>query len=194
VLKGLDLVEVFEDAGVSGGKPLERRTAGGRLLATARQEKAVVVCAKLDRLFRSVSDAAGIIDEFGKKGIQLVAIAEGFDMTSPYGVAMAQMASVFAQLERAMIRERTKNALSVKRGRGERISRHAPFGSDFTVEGKLIDNANEQGTITRMKAWRGAGVSYRGIADRLNQEGIAPKRGGRWVHMSVKGILARCAA
>jgi DNA invertase Pin-like site-specific DNA recombinase len=41
---------------------------------------------------------------------------------------MAQMANVFAELERAMIRERTRSAMSVKRSRGERISGHAPFG------------------------------------------------------------------
>jgi DNA invertase Pin-like site-specific DNA recombinase len=44
-------------------------------------------------------------------GIELVAIAEGFDMTNPYGRAMAQMASVFSELERAMIRERTRAAV-----------------------------------------------------------------------------------
>jgi len=43
-------------------------------------------------------------------------------MTNPYGRAMAQMASVFAELERAMIRERTRAAMKVKRGRKERIS------------------------------------------------------------------------
>jgi len=78
--------------------------------------------AKLDRLFRSVADAASIVADFDQKRIQLVAIAEGFDTTNPYGRAMAQMASVFAELERAMIRERTRNAMSVKRSRGERIS------------------------------------------------------------------------
>jgi hypothetical protein len=72
------------------------------------------------------ADAAKVIAEFDKRGIQLVAIAESFDMTSPYGRAMAQMASVFAELERAIIRERTRSAMSVKRSRGERISGHAP--------------------------------------------------------------------
>ena len=130
-MKGLHLAEVFEDPGVSAGKPLASRPAGSKLLAAAKKGKAVVVVAKLDRLFRSVADAANVIDEFDKRGIQLVAIAESFDMTSPYGRAMAQMASVFAELERAMIRERTRSAMSVKRKRGERISGHAPFGWDF---------------------------------------------------------------
>jgi DNA invertase Pin-like site-specific DNA recombinase len=91
-MKGLHLAEVFEDPAISAGKPLASRPAGSRLLAAAKKSKAVVVVAKLDRLFRSVADAANVIADFDKKGIQLVAIAEGFDMTNMYGRAMAQMA------------------------------------------------------------------------------------------------------
>ena len=59
--KGVDLAGLFEDPGVSGGKPLAIRPAGRRLLVEARTTKAVVVAFKLDRLFRSVSDAASTI-------------------------------------------------------------------------------------------------------------------------------------
>ena len=46
--------------------------------------KPVIVVAKFDRLFRSVADAAKSIVDFDRMGIELVAIAEGFDMTNPY--------------------------------------------------------------------------------------------------------------
>src|SRR6266849_4350780 len=193
-MKGLHLTTIFEDPGLSGGKPLGSRSAGGRLLAEARRTKPVVVVARLDRLFRSVADAAQTICEFDRHGIELVAICEGFDMTNPYGRAMAQMASVFAELERAMIRERTRSAMSVKRSRGERISGHAPFGWDFGVGGRLVANAREQKVIARMRRLRAEGLSYRGIAVRLDDEGILPKRGKRWIHTTVKSILARNAA
>src|SRR5262245_37216611 len=193
-MKGLDLAQVFQDPGISGGKPLASRPAGSQLLAAAKKSKALVVVAKLDRLFRSVADAASVIAEFDKKGIQLVAIAEAFDMSSPYGRAMAQMASVFAELERAMIRERTRSAMSVKRSRGERISGHAPFGWDFGRGGRLVQNAREQKIIARMRRLRAEGLSYRGIAVRLDNEGIRPKRGKRWIHTTVKSILTRNAA
>jgi hypothetical protein len=49
---------IFEDPGLSGGKPLGSRSAGGRLLAKARRTKSVLVVARLDRLFRSVADGA----------------------------------------------------------------------------------------------------------------------------------------
>jgi DNA invertase Pin-like site-specific DNA recombinase len=193
-MKGLHLAENFEDPAISAGKPLASRPAGSRLLAAAKKSKAVVVVAKLDRLFRSVADAANVIDEFDKRGIQLVAIAENFDMTSPYGRAMAQMASVFAELERAMIRERTRSAMSVKRSRGERISGHAPYGWDFGRGGLLVENASEQKIIARMRCMQAEGMSFRGIAVRLDEEGIRPKRGKHWIHTTVKSILMRPAA
>jgi DNA invertase Pin-like site-specific DNA recombinase len=154
----------------------------------------VVVVARLDRLFRSVADAASVIADFDKKGIELVAIAEGFDMTNPYGRAMAQMASVFDELERTMIRERTHGAMSVKRSRGERISGHAPFGWDFGLDGRLVPNAREQKVIDRMRQLRAEGLSCRGIAARLDGEGILPKRGRRWIHTTVKSVLTRNVA
>src|SRR5207237_5800541 len=93
-----------------------------------KKNKPVLIVAKFDRLFRSVADAAQTIVDFEKRGIELAAIAEGFDMTNPFGRAMAQIASVFAELERAMTRERTKAAMNVKRARNERISHHVPYG------------------------------------------------------------------
>ncbi|MFO0969295.1 MAG: recombinase family protein [Gemmataceae bacterium] len=173
------------------GKPLASRAAGAVLLARARKEKPVVVVAKFDRLFRSVADAAATIADFDRKGIELVAIAEGFDMTNPYGRAMAQMASVFAELERAMIRERTKAALKVKRTRGERISRYVPFGWTFGAERRLVENAEEQEAIALMRRLREEGMSYRTIAAELQRRGILPKRGAQWIHTTVKGILSR---
>jgi len=193
-LKGLRLAEVFADPGISGGKPLASRPAGSQLLAAANKSKVLVIVAKLDRLFRSVADAASVIADFDKKGIQLVSIGESFDMSSAYGRAMAQMASVFAELERAMIRERTRSAMNVKRSRGERISGYAPFGWDFGRGGRLLPNAREQKVIARVRQLRAEGLSYRGIAKRLDGERIRPKRGRRWVHTAVKSVLKRNAS
>src|SRR5579862_1814659 len=170
-LKGLHLAEILEDPGVSGGKPLSSRPAGARLLALARKTKPVVVVAKFDRLFRSVADAAQTIADFDRRDIELVAIAEGFDMTNPYGRAMAQMASVFAELERAMIRERTKAAMNVKRGRNERMSHNVPFGWDEGDAGMLLWNDQEQRAIAWMKESQRDGKSLRQIAAMLNDRG-----------------------
>jgi DNA invertase Pin-like site-specific DNA recombinase len=90
-----------------------------------------------------------------------------------------------------MIRERTRAALDVKRGRHERISRHAPYGWDFGPDGMLVENPKQQRGLGRIKALHAEGKSLRDIADLLNREGVAPQRGGRWSHSSVVRILGR---
>jgi DNA invertase Pin-like site-specific DNA recombinase len=99
-------------------------------------------------------------------------------MTNPYGRAMAQMASVFAELERAMIRERTRAAMKVKRGRGERISGHEPFGWDFGRHGKLVENRREQKALAWIRQLHGQGKSLREIAEVRNGRRIKPSRAG----------------
>jgi DNA invertase Pin-like site-specific DNA recombinase len=101
---------------------------------------------------------------------------------------------VFAEPERAMIWERTRCAMSVKRSRGERISGHAPYGWDFGRGGRLVENASEQKIMARMRCMQAEGMSYRGIAVRLDEEGVLPKRGKRWKHTTVESILTRSAA
>ena len=91
-MKGLHLVEVFEDPGISGGKPLASRPAGSQLLAAANKTKAFVIVAKLDRLFRSVADAANVIADIEKKGIRLIAMRTDI-LPNPAGVGFAPIVS-----------------------------------------------------------------------------------------------------
>ena len=92
-----------------------------------------------------------------------------------------------------MIRERTRTAMSVKRGRGKRISGHAPFGWEFGRDGRLVRNAREQKVIAHVRRLRAKVLSYRGIATHLDREGVRPKRGRRWAHTTVKSMLTRNA-
>lgn len=192
-MHGLRLDHSYEDLGVSGSKPLGERPAGQQMLATIKRRPALIIAAKLDRLFRSVADAATTITDFGKRDIELVCIAEGFDMSSPVGRAMTQMAAVFAELERSMIGERTKAALGVLRKRHMRISRHTPYGRNLEDNGHLSSNAQEGEVIKRMVTMRREGLTYRAIAAELNAGGVPPKRGAQWIHTSVRSILNRAA-
>jgi DNA invertase Pin-like site-specific DNA recombinase len=181
----------YVDEGVSGSVPLAKRAGGGALLKAARPGDKILV-AKLDRLFRSVADAAVTLADWAKGEIQLVALAENLDMGSPYGRALAHMASVFAELERELIRDRTKSALRAKKDRGE-VCGAVPYGWD-AMAGKLVENAAEQAVIAEMKAWRGQGLTTRAIAERLNQLGVPAKRGGRWYGSAVASVLGRSGA
>jgi DNA invertase Pin-like site-specific DNA recombinase len=96
---------------------------------------------------------------------------------------------VFAELERAMIRERTRAALELKRRRNERTGA-LPYGFNV-ADGKLIENAAEQAVLRQIKLDHAAGVPLRAIAKKLNLAGLPAKRGGSWRSSSVASVLGR---
>ena len=101
--------------------------------------------------------------------------------------------SGFAELERAMICERTQAAMNYKRSKGERISNRIPYGHDLDSDGKtLVNNDREQRAISVMRRMRDMGASYQRIADRLTAHCIKTKTGNhRWSQQAVQRILKR---
>jgi hypothetical protein len=86
-----------------------------------------------------------------------------------------------------MISERTTAALSFKRAHGQ-VYNHVPFG--FNAEdGALVRSTAEQAVIARMATLRAEGMSYRRIADVLNNDGVRGKQGGVWGQQTVKNVL-----
>jgi DNA invertase Pin-like site-specific DNA recombinase len=111
----------------SGGKA--ERPELKRLLDQLRQDDVLVVC-KLDRLSRSVRDLLLFLDKLNGVGAKFRSLSENLDTTSPAGRAMTQMIAVFAELERGMIRERTKAGLEEARRNG----RHGGRPFKLTIE------------------------------------------------------------
>lgn len=72
----------------------------------------VLMVARLDRLTRSIGHFAQLMDFAKSEGWEIVCLDPAVDMTTPYGRAMAGMAAVFAQLERELISQRTREALA----------------------------------------------------------------------------------
>ena len=205
-MRGMELIEVFDDAGVSGGKPLEDRPAGSKVLEAVRKNKVKhVVVMKLDRAFRDAADCLNVTRDWDKQGVSFHILDMGgtsIDTSTAMGRMFLTMAAGFAELERNLIKERTKAALGVKRSRGERISRYAPFGSDFGPDSRngndttvLVDNSQELATVQDMRAMRSSGWTLREIAEELEFRGIKTKKGNeKWSHRSVDAILKRQAA
>jgi DNA invertase Pin-like site-specific DNA recombinase len=88
----------------------------------AKQASALVV-AKLDRLSRSMLDFTALMGTAQKQSWALVALDCAVDTSTPTGEAMANMLATFAQFERRLISQRTKEALAVKRAQGVRLGR-----------------------------------------------------------------------
>lgn len=171
--RGWRLLRIEED--VQSGKSLRRRDGLRKALnALDRGEATGLVVAKLDRLSRSLADFAAIVEQSRKKGWEVIVLDLNVDTTTPTGEAMASMLAVFAQWERRMIGQRTKEALAVKRAQGVQLGRP-----------RAIDPA----TRREVKKMRSMGLSFAAIADRLNTDGVPTAHGGaQWYPATVRNV------
>lgn len=99
---------IYEDEGFSGSNT--KRPEFQRMMKDAEDNKInIIICYRLDRISRNISDFANLIETLNRDNIGFVSIREQFDTTTPMGRAMMYIASVFSQLERETIAERIKD-------------------------------------------------------------------------------------
>lgn len=192
---GAELVATFEDRGVSGGAALDARPGMlAALDALADHGAGVLLVAKRDRLARDPMIAAMVEAAAERSGAHVVSAAgEGTDGADPTSILMRRIVDAFAEYERLIIRARTKSALAVKSGRGERVGQ-VPFGARLAADGVHLEaNPAELRVLELVRELRAEGLSIRAIADRLDADGV-PARGGRWHPTTVARLLDRVAA
>lgn len=99
---------IYEDEGFSGGNT--KRPQFQKMLKDAKDKKFnMIICYRLDRISRNVSDFSTLIKDLNRYSVDFVSIREQFDTTTPMGRAMMYIASVFSQLERETIAERIRD-------------------------------------------------------------------------------------
>lgn len=140
--RGWQVVEILVDPGFSGSN-LDR--PGIQTLISHIKEYDMVLVYKLDRLSRSQKDTLYLIEEvFLPNGVDFVSINESFDTSTPFGRAMIGILSVFAQLEREQIKERTSMGRIARFREGKRVGSRPPIGYDYDPEaGILVPNEYE---------------------------------------------------
>lgn len=111
----------YTDHGVSGAK--KDRPGLTALLADAYAEREAghevsIVVYRLDRLGRSTLHIAELLADLTERGIYIESIADGLNSSTPMGRAMLQMASIFAEMERSIIAERTIAGLAAAKAKG----------------------------------------------------------------------------
>lgn len=147
------IVKIFEDAGISGAKDRSGRPGLDALLkSVTRKEIDLVAAWSVDRIGRSLQDLVHFLSDLHSKGVDLYLHQQGLDTTTPSGKAMFQMLGVFAEFERAIIRERI--SVGLRRARAE--------GKHF---GRPRVSAETEVTIRKL---RKSGLGMRKIATSLN--------------------------
>lgn len=134
-----------------------------------------LVVAKLDRLSRSLQDFAALMERGRKSEWALVALDIGIDTTTPQGEMVANVMATFAQFERRLIGERTREALAAKRSQGIRLGRPPVL---------------PQSVRERVRLAREQGKTFNHIANDLNEEGVPTAHGGRrWWPATVRAAV-----
>ncbi len=175
--RGWLLVDVIKE--VQSGAKLNRPALATALARMKAHEADALVVVKLDRLSRSVHDASGLFIRAEKEKWKLVALDTPVDTTTPMGEAFVSIAAVFAQLERQLIAQRTKEGLAVKKTQGVRLGRRPSIPEPVRQ---------------RIVALRDSGLSLRAIVRVLNDEGVPTAQGGReWYLGTVANVLKSLA-
>jgi site-specific DNA recombinase len=192
--QGLDLHAFFIDEGLSGGLSFDKRP--GILNAIANLNKGdVLVVAKRDRLSRGDVLAMAMIEaSVVRKGARIVsASGEGTENEDPSSILMRRMVDAFGEYERLIIKSRTKAALQTKKAKGQRVG-HVPFGHRLAQDGIHLEiDELEQEILQQLRDLRRDGLSYREIAQEMNNKKAFNRGGKNWSHVSVYNMILRVA-
>jgi site-specific DNA recombinase len=128
------LPERYDDAGFTGGNM--ERPALQRLLADIQGGKIdCVVCYKVDRLSRSLLDFAKMMETFEKHGVSFVSITQQFNSATSMGRLVLNVILSFAQFEREIIAERTRDKMAATRRKGKWSGGTPLLGYDLDPRG-----------------------------------------------------------
>jgi DNA invertase Pin-like site-specific DNA recombinase len=153
---GWEVVAVFEDAGISGAKGRDQRPGFAAMMkAVARREFDMVAAWSVDRLGRSLTDLLEFLKDLHAKRVDLFLHQQGLDTSTPSGRAMFQMMGVFAEFERAMIRERVLAGIARARSEGRALGR------------KRLEET-DAAKVAAIRRARAKGLGLRRIATDLN--------------------------
>ena len=189
---GWEIVQVYEDAGVSGAK--KNRPALDAMLADAHEGKFQrAVFLKIDRFARNLRDLLNISYRLREFEVGIASVQEGFDTSTPAGRVYFHLLGAIAELERDTIAERTSmGRRAAARDNGHYLAGTPPYGYDCDPDTvKLVVNEEEADVIRRIYGMHTRdGLSYMKIAQMLTSEGV-PTRGrrGTWHLTQVSRIL-----
>ncbi len=172
------LPEQYSDAGISGATV--HRPSLQRLLRDIEDGTVnVVVVYKYDRLSRSMLDFLKLLDFFKRHGVSFVSVSQRFDTSTPVGEMTLNMLLSFAQFERQMIAERTRDKVRAARRRGRWTGGRPVLGYDTAPEGgRLLINRAEADQVRAIFELYSEQPSVTGVVQELNRRGWRQKK---WV-------------
>jgi putative DNA-invertase from lambdoid prophage Rac len=169
---GSGVERVFCDAGVSGSVGLADRDAGAELVRHMKTGDVIIV-SKLDRMFRSASDALAWLETFKQQGVKLILCDIGVEPVTENGISKLffTILAGMAEFERERIRERCDEGIRAKKASGGHTGGRPPFGYMILGTGKSARCVPDPALADALNALRRcwvAGTSLRGAVAYLH--------------------------
>ncbi|MGV2842987.1 recombinase family protein [Aeromonas hydrophila] len=120
----------FADEGVSGAVKAQQRPGFAELFNFIRKGDTLIVPA-IDRLGRNTIDVLNTVEALQDKGVSIISLREGFDLSTPIGKAMPTILAAIAELDRSNIKTRQMTGIAMAEAEGKAFGRE-----------KTIDDAN----------------------------------------------------
>lgn len=190
--QGWILSETFEDGGFTGAS-IDRPGFQALLKAVERRQVDVVIVYKVDRLSRSLFDFVKVMERFNTREVAFVSVTQNFSTADAMGRLTLNMLMSFAEFERAMIIERTRDKIAAARRKGKWTGGNVPFGYDVRSKRLVVNDA--EACLVRELFWKYlTGCSALDLAAWMNS--VKQDPGGRirpsrrpWAQARVLGIL-----
>ena len=187
LLNDFDLIDVYEDDGISGMSIDKRDGYKGMLDYMKENSVDGIVVWSLSRLGRRMKDVVEFMDYLKVNGIKFWSIKENLSNDDKIGSLIMNILSSINEFEVEVIRERIRDVKRNKKENGEVYGRMM-YGFD-NVNGKMVENKDEKRVISRIKNFRSRKWSWRKISNRLNDEEIKSKEGKIWYDGSVYNMM-----
>jgi len=170
----------YDDGGFSGGNM--GRPALHKLLGDIEAGKVnIVVVYKVDRLTRSLSDFAKIVERFDRQGVSFVSVTQQFNTTSSMGRLTLNVLLSFAQFEREVAGERIRDKIAASKKKGMWMGGNVPLGY-AAKDRTLVPIPNEAKKVINIYERYLALGSVRELQAELRRDNILSKS-----HVSMAG-------
>ncbi len=169
-----ELLDRYDDGGFSGGT-MDRPGLRQLLADVAAGRIDVIVVYKVDRLTRSLSDFAKMVDLFDGAGVSFVSVTQAFNTTSSMGRLTLNVLLSFAQFEREVTAERIRDKIAASKRKGMWMGGAVPLGYDAKDKALMV-NPDEAGAIRTIFDEYLATGSVRRLTSRLTELGIVSKQ------------------
>lgn len=123
----------------------------------------MIIVYKNDRIHRSLYNLLAMIYELKKNNVDLVSVTEMFDTSTPQGMLFLQMLGSFAEFERAIINERTRNGRLARLKENKSVGGKPAFGYRVDSDGNFVVEEKEAEVVKDIFKMRGKGISLANI-------------------------------